>query len=90
MNKININYILMLISSGTYFRHIFFDIWGFSTGGLSPGITNQFHSSYKLKGGDKMDYEIEPVEEYGVEPVNFYFEKEINIFGFHIKIQLHR
>lgn len=37
-----------------------------------------------------MDYEIEPVEEYGVEPVNFYFEKEINIFGFHIKIQLHR
>lgn len=82
--------ILKQISSDIYFHHIFSGIWGFSTGGLNPGITNQFHSSYKLKGGDKMDYEIEPVEEYGIEPVNFYFEKEINIFGFHIKIQLHR
>lgn len=86
-----LNIIFKQISSDIYFRHIFSDIWGFSTGGLNPGITNQFHISYKLKGGDKMDYEIEPVEEeYGIEPVNFYFEKEINIFGFHIKIQLHR
>lgn len=79
------------ISSGIYFRHIFSDMWGFSTGGLNPGITNQFHISYKLKGGDKMDYEIEPVEEeYGIEPVKFYFYKEINVFGFFFKIELHK
>ena len=99
MKRMSNSYNLISIFPGIYFRHIFSDMWGFSTGGLSPGISGflvkcfQFHSSfsYKLKGGDKMDYEIEPVvEETGIEPVKFYFHKEIRIFGFWFTIEIIR
>ncbi len=40
-----------------------------------------------------MDGEIRPVndwesEEFGIEPVKFWFKKEVQIFGFQIKIEI--